>query len=73
MHAGRTLSNGYQYDHVELVTQVIGPGGASARVEGAPYPGSPQADLNIRWYYDPYSRVTFSWKIYVKGPCDMSP
>lgn len=72
MHAGRALSNGYRYDHVDLVTEVIGPGGASARVADAPYPGSPQLDLSIRWYYDPFSKVNFSW-IYVKGPCDASP
>jgi hypothetical protein len=73
VHAGRALYNGYRYDHVDLVTEVIGPGGASARVAEAPYPGSPQADLRIRWYYDPFSKVTFSWRIYVKGPCDASP
>src|SRR5579859_6357381 len=64
MHAGRALSSGYQYDHVDFSMQVSGPGGASARVADAPYPGSPQADLNIRWYWDPYSNVQFSWKIY---------
>ena len=73
IHTGRALSNGYQYDHVDFSTQVMGPGGASARIADAPYPGSAQADLNIRWYWDAYSNVQFSWRIYVKGPCDALP
>ncbi|HZP92626.1 MAG TPA: hypothetical protein VFB20_07070 [Burkholderiales bacterium] len=73
VQAGRVLLNGYRFDHYDFSHEVTGPGGASASVKEAPRPGSQQAFLRIRWSYDPYSRVTFSWKIYATGPCNASP
>ena len=73
VQAGRVLLNGYRFDHYDFSTDVTGPGGASAGVKEAPHPGSQQAVLRIRWSYDPYSRVVFSWKIFATGPCNASP
>lgn len=73
MQAGRVLLNGYRFDHYDFSSNTTGPGGASASVKEAPRQGGEQTYLRIRWSYDPYSRVSFSWKIYGTGPCDGSP
>lgn len=70
---GRALSEGYRFEHYEFSSTVSGPGGASAVVRDAPRRGSDQAFLKIHWYYDRYSTVTFSWKIYATGPCPLRP
>lgn len=73
MQAGRVLMNGYRFDHYDFSTATTGPGAASASVTEPIRQGGEQAFLRIRWSYDPYSRVSFSWKIYATGPCDGSP
>lgn len=73
IRVGRILSNDYRFDHFDFSTQVTGPGGASARVTEAFLPGSDSAYLTIRWNYDRYSKVFFSWKTYAIGPCHLSP
>lgn len=73
MQAGRVLLNGYRFDHYDFSSSTAGPGGASASVKEPPRQGGEQTYLRIRWFYDPYSRVSFSWKIYGTGPCDAPP
>lgn len=73
MQVGRVLLNGYRFDHYEFSSNITGPGGASASVKEPPRPGAEQTYMRIRWSYDPYSRVSFSWKIYGTGPCAAMP
>jgi len=73
IQVGRALSNGYRFDHYEFSAQATGPGGASAHIKEASRQGSEQAYLKIQWYYDRYSKVSFSWKLFASGPCDAKP
>ena len=73
LRAGRMLSGGFSFDHYDFSTKTTGPGGASAWVKEASFPGSPEAFLQIGWHFDRFSKVDFKWGIYATGPCGVTP